>query len=120
MSARNRRFFIGNSVVLLCTLSACEVGPDFGLPVAPPVTHYANGADPVETASAGGAVQHFTPGAKVDADWWRLFKSPKLNDASRTWAKFLMVSSSGFIDGDDISQVPRAHTSPATPRHAVS
>jgi len=77
MSARNRTLYSG--VALVCALSGCAVGPDFFEPTAPPVTHYANGADPVETTSAGGAVQHFTPGAKVDADWWRLFKSPKLD-----------------------------------------
>ena len=77
MSARNRNLCSG--IALLCTLSACAVGPDFVRPDAPPVTHYLNGADPTKTVSAGGATQHFTPGAKVDADWWRLFKSPKLD-----------------------------------------
>ena len=64
---------------LLCLLSGCAVGPDFLRPDAPPVTHYSIGADPTVTASVDGTTQHFDVGAKVDADWWRLFNSSKLD-----------------------------------------
>ena len=64
---------------LLCALSGCAVGPDFLRPDAPPVTRYSIGADPTETVSVNGTAQRFTLGAKVAADWWRLFNSAKLD-----------------------------------------
>jgi len=70
---------LASGVELLCLLSGCAVGPDFLRPAAPPVTHYSNGADPEVTASVGGTAQHFAPGAKVAADWWRLFNSSQLD-----------------------------------------
>ncbi|HXZ60800.1 MAG TPA: efflux transporter outer membrane subunit [Steroidobacteraceae bacterium] len=60
-------------------LAGCAVGPSFQRPEAPPVTHYVQRADPVDTVSAHGAAQHFTPGAKVAADWWRLFECARLD-----------------------------------------
>jgi len=59
--------------------TGCAVGPDFKRPSPPGVTHYANGADPARTPRAQGTEQHFTPGAKIAADWWRLFNSPNLD-----------------------------------------
>ena len=93
MSARNRRRHISlpqrlpdglvialaSGVALLCLLSACAVGPDFLRPKAPPVSHYSSGSDPTGTASVAGTAQRFAPGAKVAADWWRLFSSSKLD-----------------------------------------
>lgn len=92
MSAKNRRpragaphrlpdalVGFGGGGALLCILSGCMVGPDFARPKAPPVSHYSSGADPTATASVDGTAQHFAPGAAVAADWWRLFKSPKLD-----------------------------------------
>lgn len=66
-------------LTLLYTLAACAVGPDFVAPTAPSVAHYELGGDPLETSSAKGIVQRFVPQAKIDADWWRLFKSKKLD-----------------------------------------
>ena len=43
------------------------------------MTHYTNGADPTETDSVDDTAQRFSPGAKLDADWWHLFKSSKLD-----------------------------------------
>lgn len=78
MSARSRHI-----IALLCTLlgvvSGCAVGPNFHRPPAPAVTHYSNGADPAETASAQGTAQQFTPGAAVAANWWRLLQSAQLD-----------------------------------------
>jgi NodT family efflux transporter outer membrane factor (OMF) lipoprotein len=67
------------AITLACVLGGCAVGPTFVRPNAPPVTHYANGSDPTQTLTAQGTAQHFTPGAKVAADWWRLFNSGKLD-----------------------------------------
>jgi NodT family efflux transporter outer membrane factor (OMF) lipoprotein len=64
---------------LLSLLGACAVGPHFKRPDAPAVTHYTNGTDPSVTVSTDGTAQTFAPGAKVAADWWRLFQSPQLD-----------------------------------------
>jgi NodT family efflux transporter outer membrane factor (OMF) lipoprotein len=64
---------------LSAVLCGCAAGPNFVRPAAPPVTHYAQGADPIVTASAQGTAQHFTPGAKLAPDWWHLFNSAKLD-----------------------------------------
>jgi NodT family efflux transporter outer membrane factor (OMF) lipoprotein len=60
-------------------LTSCMVGPDFIKPKAPAVDRYTQEASPIETVMADGWVQHFDLGAKVNADWWRLFNSAKLN-----------------------------------------
>jgi NodT family efflux transporter outer membrane factor (OMF) lipoprotein len=60
-------------------LCCCAVGPNFVRPKPPPVTHYAYGGDPAATDAAQGTSQHFTPGAKLAADWWHLFNSAKLD-----------------------------------------
>jgi NodT family efflux transporter outer membrane factor (OMF) lipoprotein len=68
------------AVLLLgALLTGCAVGPDFVRPRAPAVTHYVSGTDPAETVTAHGAAQRFTAGARVAADWWRLFGSAKLD-----------------------------------------
>lgn len=56
----------------------CAVGPDFTRPQPPAATQYTQGKEPTQIA-ADGQVQHFEQGAKIAADWWRLFKSPKLD-----------------------------------------
>src|ERR1700690_2742728 len=76
-SMRSRRIL----AALAGILSGCAVGPTFHRPAAPAVSHYSNGADPMETVAAAGVAQQFTPGAAVAADWWRLFHSAAL-DAS--------------------------------------
>lgn len=60
-------------------LAGCAVGPDFARPSAPPDTHYTSGKDPSSTLQAGGTAQHLVLGGDVTADWWHLFKSPKLD-----------------------------------------
>ena len=60
-------------------MTGCAVGPNFVRPNSPPVTHYSRGTDPTESSVADGGAQHFNLGAKVDADWWRLFKSAQLD-----------------------------------------
>lgn len=60
-------------------LSACEVGPDFARPLAPAIDHYTRGSDPAGTVSAAGTVQHISSRIKIEADWYRLFKSQALD-----------------------------------------
>ena len=70
---------IASAVIAGSLLVGCAVGPNFKRPSAPGVTHYTNGTDPAQTARAQDTEQRFTPGAKVAADWWRLFSSRKLD-----------------------------------------
>jgi len=70
----------GAALALPLLLCCCAVGPKFVRPSAPAVTHYAYGQDPSATRPAQGTAQRFTPGAKVEADWWHLFKSAKLDE----------------------------------------
>jgi NodT family efflux transporter outer membrane factor (OMF) lipoprotein len=68
--------------VIIASLSACAVGPDFKRPAAPVATGY--GSAPMEgnTAAAqvsGGNEQHFVAGSDIPGEWWTLFRSPKLN-----------------------------------------
>jgi NodT family efflux transporter outer membrane factor (OMF) lipoprotein len=65
----------------LCCLIGCAVGPDFVRPKAPAVDRYTSGPQPAATTSADGQVQRFEEGAKIASDWWRLFKSAKLDTA---------------------------------------
>ena len=60
-------------------LSGCAVGPDFVRPEAPGVTRYTPEPAPRTTVAAAGRAQTFTEGARIAADWWRLFGSPKLD-----------------------------------------
>jgi len=60
-------------------LSGCAVGPDFVRPEAPGVTRYTPGPAPRTTVAAAGRAQTFTEGARIAADWWRLFGSAKLD-----------------------------------------
>ncbi|MGZ3277713.1 MAG: efflux transporter outer membrane subunit [Caulobacteraceae bacterium] len=58
------------------TLAACQVGPDFQGPAAPPAAAgYAAGGLPTAIA----ADQRLRPGADVPARWWEVYGSPELN-----------------------------------------
>lgn len=71
------------AVLSLCSLAACAVGPDFKPPPAPPGAGFAReGELPRATAAApgaGGAAQKFIDGQDIEAEWWKLFKSPEIN-----------------------------------------
>ncbi|MHB8909569.1 MAG: efflux transporter outer membrane subunit [Syntrophales bacterium] len=69
----------GLSGALLIALAGCAMGPDFVHPTPPPVDRYTQGAEPNVTMAADGQAQHFAKGAPLLADWWRLFKSAKLD-----------------------------------------
>jgi len=66
-------------VVYLFSLIGCAVGPNFVRPKPPEVERYTYGPQPTETIPADGRVQHFKEGAKITADWWRLFNSSNLD-----------------------------------------
>ncbi|MES2998164.1 MAG: efflux transporter outer membrane subunit [Pseudomonadota bacterium] len=68
--------------IILASLSACLVGPDFKLPMPPKVKHYTEQPRPHGTASVSGkagASQYFIKAANVSPQWWRLFHSRKIN-----------------------------------------
>jgi len=66
-------------VALSLLLAGCAVGPDFVRPAPPAVERYTHDAAPDRTMTADGQAQAFAPGAPVVADWWRLFRSPRLD-----------------------------------------
>jgi len=61
--------------ILLLSVIGCTVGPDFVRPEVPKTDRYTHEAGPNATIAADGKAQRFEPGAKVVADWWRLFNS---------------------------------------------
>jgi NodT family efflux transporter outer membrane factor (OMF) lipoprotein len=66
-------------VVLSCCLVACAVGPDFVRPERPATPNYTYEEEPSGTIAAEGGAQRFERGAKIAADWWRLFNCSKLD-----------------------------------------
>lgn len=77
---RARRWVLaGLCVVYLFCIIGCSVGPDFVHPEPPRVDRYTHGAEPTTTIPADGQAQHFEQGAKIAADWWRLFNSSKID-----------------------------------------
>jgi len=67
------------AVVTLLLLAGCAVGPDFLRPEPPKDARYTAETLPAATAPAGGEAQHFTAGADIPAEWWTLFRAPRLN-----------------------------------------
>jgi NodT family efflux transporter outer membrane factor (OMF) lipoprotein len=68
-------------IVLIASLTACAVGPDFKRPTAPAAAGYGSAPAQGETVaaeSAGGNTQHFVSGMDIPAQWWTLYQSPKL------------------------------------------
>ena len=55
------------------------MGPDFVRPEGPASRHYSYEEEPGKTIAAEGVAQRFERGAKIAADWWRLFDCPKLD-----------------------------------------
>ncbi|SDY05759.1 efflux transporter outer membrane subunit [Nitrosomonas sp. Nm33] len=66
-------------VVWLLTATGCAVGPDFVRPQPPETDRYIPGKQLQETVSVDDQIQYFEYGAEIAADWWQLFKSPKLD-----------------------------------------
>ncbi len=69
----------GMGVLVLCPILGCAVGPNFERPKPPSIESYTTGTIPAATMPADGKAQHFEQDAKIVADWWRLFNSPKLD-----------------------------------------
>lgn len=82
MSARNdaRRALRANlSAGLAILLASCAVGPDFVRPAPPADSHYIFGGDPKATADKSAGIQRFSAGADVEAQWWHMFNSTRLD-----------------------------------------
>ena len=78
----NVRLLGGVSLFALVSLGGCAaVGPDFKAPEAPAVDSYT--AKPISTLDASPEArvtrQTVKNGVDIPAQWWELFKSPKLN-----------------------------------------
>ena len=65
-------------VVASAGLAACTVGPDFHEPEAAAGASYVAGGAPA-TVTAAGITQHFVAAADIRADWWTLFRAPRLD-----------------------------------------
>jgi NodT family efflux transporter outer membrane factor (OMF) lipoprotein len=68
--------------VLVAGLAACAVGPNFKRPAPPKAAGYGTAPMTGQTASAdspGGGTQRFVADMDIPSQWWRLFKSPSLN-----------------------------------------
>ena len=59
--------------------SGLRRGPHFVRPEPPAATQYTQGQEPAQTVTAAGQAQRFDHGAKIAAEWWRLFQSPQLD-----------------------------------------
>lgn len=71
----------------LLVLAGCVVGPDFKPPEAPTAQGYLHGDASDHTSSSSGAdgiEQIFVRAGAVQADWYRLFRSPALNNLIHT------------------------------------
>ena len=66
--------------VILSQLGGCAVGPNFVRPAPPDTDRYTRQLQSETTVNAGDQAQHFTTSNTLIADWWKLFKSPKLDD----------------------------------------
>lgn len=60
-------------------MAGCAVGPNFKKPEPPPVSRYTSGEQPTSTIAAEGRTQRFDETVKLNADWWRLFNSSKMD-----------------------------------------
>jgi NodT family efflux transporter outer membrane factor (OMF) lipoprotein len=69
------------SLIALAALTACTVGPDFVRPDPPAVTAYTSEQTPTTLAAGSDeAAQRLTLGQAIEAAWWELFGSAKLNE----------------------------------------
>jgi NodT family efflux transporter outer membrane factor (OMF) lipoprotein len=75
------------TVAAAALLAGCAVGPDYRAPDAPTVDLYTERKQPEQTEAVevpGGEAQRFEVGAKISAEWWKLFGSPELDGLMRT------------------------------------
>jgi NodT family efflux transporter outer membrane factor (OMF) lipoprotein len=77
-----RVFMVVALLTAAALLSSCAVGPDFKPAAAPDVDRYTKDPLPTRTTStsiAGGQAQRFVKNMDIPAQWWTLFRSPRLN-----------------------------------------
>jgi NodT family efflux transporter outer membrane factor (OMF) lipoprotein len=69
--------------VLIASLAACAIGPNFKRPTPPAATGYGSASQQGQTVAVeealGGAAQRFVAGMDIPGHWWTLFQSPTLN-----------------------------------------
>ena len=66
--------------LLIASLAACAVGPNFKRPVPPKAEGYGSAPMQGELAAPGPeSAQHFVAGEDIPSQWWTLFRSPALN-----------------------------------------
>jgi NodT family efflux transporter outer membrane factor (OMF) lipoprotein len=70
---------VGLCLVPVFFLIGCAVGPDFVRPKPPSIESYTREPMSTRTVPADGQEQHFEQGARVVAEWWRLFNSSELD-----------------------------------------
>lgn len=80
---RTRRFSLFTSALIgLCSISACNVGPNFKSPEAPCLDQYTELPLPIETVSSegkGGNAQRYVVNQPLVFEWWRSFQCDALN-----------------------------------------
>ena len=67
---------------LLAGLAGCAAGPNYHRPPPPQAADYGSAPSRGPTTAgpgADGAPQTFVPDADIPAEWWQLFRSPKLS-----------------------------------------
>lgn len=67
------------AAVLCGALAGCAAGPDFTRPTPPPASRYTAEVLPGEAASGGAAAQRIALGARIEGDWWTLFRSAAID-----------------------------------------
>ena len=80
MKKINTTLYSGAAALLL--LAGCAVGPDYKRPELTPSKAFSPTPLPGATTTApvsGGNAQRFVLTQDIQADWWKLFRSPQLN-----------------------------------------
>jgi len=82
MSIRSAAWTAAWTALSTLMLASCAVGPDFKRPEPPAIERYTDSTLPDATASspfAHGDAQRFSASAKLQRQWWNLFKSEPLD-----------------------------------------
>ena len=74
-----QRSALALAAVSALTLAACSLGPNGEPPAMPSPAHYGQAPLPEHTAMANGVSQYFDVDAQPVPEWWRLYRSPKLD-----------------------------------------
>ena len=81
---RMRRVSLFTTAILgMCSLSGCNVGPNFQSPPPPLLNQYTEKPLPVETVSSegsGGKSQRYVYNQPLVFEWWRAFQCEELNE----------------------------------------